>query len=274
MQDSRDLKETRDLLRGYTGHETVYLTSRGNQAIRLALGFAKVRTNRAIVPDQGSWLTHREYPRKLGMDATVLATDNGVIDTARLARAMAPGYSCLIYQNPAGYFASQPSREIYETAQDKCLVIADVTGCIGDSALCNGRHADILVASFGKGKVASAGFGGFVSFRSDPGTLQGFCEPEFTSAQAQVLRNAVARAPKRLAKLYALSEKVKNALREYDICHRDKKGINVVVRTHSEGEMEQIVRYCTKNKYEYTICPRYIRILKSAVSIEIKRCAA
>jgi len=38
-----------------------------------------------------------------------------------------------------------------------------------------------------------------------------------------------------------------------------------------ENEREEIIDYCNKHGYEYTQCPRYIRVLDSAISIEVKR---
>ena len=36
-------------------------------------------------------------------------------------------------------------------------------------------------------------------------------------------------------------------------------------------EKEAITMYCESNGYEFTECPRYIRIIEPAISIEVKR---
>ena len=36
-------------------------------------------------------------------------------------------------------------------------------------------------------------------------------------------------------------------------------------------EKKELIAYCEKNGYEYTECPRYIRVLENAISIEVKR---
>ena len=76
---------------------------------------------------------------------------------------------------------------------------------------------------------------------------------------------------KRLFLLKKLTEKIKKDLGKFDIIHKDKKGINVVVKFKDENEKKKIVDYCRDNDYEYTECPRYIRVNCNAISIEVKR---
>ena len=76
---------------------------------------------------------------------------------------------------------------------------------------------------------------------------------------------------KRLNLLYGKAEKVKSDLKDFNIIHRDKKGINVIVKFDSDKEKEKIINYCKNNNLEYTLCPRYIRVMDKAISIEIKR---
>ena len=40
---------------------------------------------------------------------------------------------------------------------------------------------------------------------------------------------------------------------------------------NNDEEKDKIIKYCKENNYEYTLCPRYIRVNENAVSIEVKR---
>ena len=76
---------------------------------------------------------------------------------------------------------------------------------------------------------------------------------------------------KRLKEFEKISGKIKHELRDYDIIHREKKGINVIVKMHGPEEEAEIIDYCKYRGYDTTLCPRYIRVLDDAISIEIKR---
>jgi hypothetical protein len=177
-------------------------------------------------------------------------------------------HSALLYSNPAGYFAHQPIKEIYEVCNLKCLVIADVTGCIGDPELCDGRYADIMVGSFGRWKPVNLGYGGFISFKRENKEPY---KDRFDDARMDELVNRLSAASSRLKFLYQACGKIKQDLADYDIIHADRKGVNVVVRLHDNNQKKELIEYCERNKYEYTLCPRYIRVLEQAISIEVKR---
>ena len=158
-------KKIKALLKEYTKHDLVELADRGNSAVLAALKCAKkLRQGKHIlVPDQGGWLTFLNYPLKLGFKVKKVKTGYGIIDLTDL-RSKIENASAFIYTNPAGYFAEQPLKEIYEICRNKCLVILDVSGSVGDE-LCDGKYADIVVGSFGKWKPVNLGYGGFISFK-------------------------------------------------------------------------------------------------------------
>ena len=60
-------------------------------------------------------------------------------------------------------------------------------------------------------------------------------------------------------------------LAKYEILHKNSKGINVIVKFNNEKEKQEIIDYCKSNNYEYTLCPKTIRVLDTAISIEVKR---
>ena len=71
--------------------------------------------------------------------------------------------------------------------------------------------------------------------------------------------------------LKKVTNKVKKDLANFEIIHRQLEGINVVVKFNSIDEKKKVIGYCKENEYEYTECPRYIRVLTDAISIEVKR---
>jgi len=69
----------------------------------------------------------------------------------------------------------------------------------------------------------------------------------------------------------SVRKKVINDLKDFKIIHKEKKGINVVVKYHNEREKERVIDYCKSKNLEYVLCPNYIKVNERAVSIEIKR---
>ena len=67
-------------------------------------------------------------------------------------------------------------------------------------------------------------------------------------------------------KLLKLSEKVKKDLDKFEVLHKDKRGVNVVVKFDPK-----IIEYCEKKGYQHVLCPSYIRVNEKAISIELKR---
>jgi len=307
-------EEVFNLLKKYTKHENIELISRGNEAIFAALYCAKkVNSKKAILTvDQGGWFSYLKYPKKLKLEVELVKTDYGVVDLKDLnGRLKGKNYCAFIYSNPAGYFAEQPIKEIYEICKkNDCLVIMDVTGSIG-SALCNGEYVDFIVGSFGKWKPVNLGYGGFltakkkeyfekaeeifnmseIGYRKLP-ALAGRKIPISEHAQKHIpsfssgsvfdttsfdedylpeLSEKLKNVKQRYALFENINKKIKKDLKEFRILHENKGGVNVIVEFSSEKEKDKIIDYCKKNNYQFTICPRYIRVNEEAVSIEVKR---
>jgi hypothetical protein len=227
-----------------------------------------------LIPDQGGWLTYKTFPQILGLKIIEVKTDYGILDLKDLEKKAASG-SVLIFNSLAGYIAPQPLKEISKICRAKgCLLIEDASGSLGIEGLCDGRLSDIIVASFGKWKPANLGYGGFIStntqkfFDIDPELWLTFrFLPEFEAGLLAKLDNLNARREK----LMGECAKLKSELAVFDIIHKDKAGLNVIVKFRSDAEKEKIINHCRKSGYEFTLCPRYIRVMDRAVSIEIKR---
>ncbi len=252
-----------------TGHPFVELVSRGNAAIFYALFIAKkAGKTKVYIPDQGGWFTFKTYPKILGMNVEMIPTDNGIINHIPVA-----DNAVLLYSQPAGYFAEQDMKSIYQQCEGKTMVIADVSGSIG-SEMCDGRYADILVGSFSEWKPINIGYGGFFSVKEKNMIDSGkelFSTNKIHNSLEEELLKKLAILTKKYILFQETVNKVKKDLSSFDIIHRNKEGINVVVAYQSEKEKKELITYCTEQNLQYTVCPRYIRVNKPAISIEIKR---
>lgn len=249
------MQRIKRLISKYTGHGFVYLMDRGNSAIEAAVRCAA--GDSIMIPDQGGWFSYPKIPRRLGLSIIEARTDSGLI--LNLVDS-----DTLLYANPAGYFASQDIAGIRRAFGGR--IILDVSGCLGDKEMCDGKHADFLVGSFGKWKAADAGYGGFISSDRELDVPE-----SFEKARAEEVLEAVKDAPKRLEWLYRKCAKVKEDLSDLRILHRDRKGINVVVSYRDEEEKARIRDYCSREGLDTVQCPNYIKVMRPAISIEVKR---
>src|SRR3989338_513434 len=268
-------EEVLELLRKHTRHEFVALTPKGNASVYAA--FETVRQlsqqNVVLIPDQGGWVTYRQIPRKMKMLAFEYKTDYGVLDAKGLPLHL-QNVNSLIYSNPAGYYADQQSQEIYKECSQRFPVIMEVSGCLG-SETCDGRHADIMIGSFGKWKPISIGTGGFISFKAEE-AYKAFLErkehkePSIEETKLHDLYAKLEAAPSIYKRYYEAVQQIKKDLGNFEVLHPKSQGINVIVKFNTEDEKKLLVQYCEKNKYEYKLCPRYIRVNENALSIEVK----
>ena len=264
-------------LKKLTGHEFVEITTRGNTAISAALSIV-ASGKKVMIPAEGGWLTYKTIPKKLGLEMVEVRCRDAVIDVVDLHAQLELGeIGVLLYQNPAGYFAVQPMREIYDICRKHdCLVVLDVSGGIGTS-LCSGEFADIIVGSFGTWKLVEAKGGGFIS-TSNSVLWERIVEKNVgkleDAEQMEVISAELGKLDERIAMLLAARQKVVDDLVELklDVVHANEQiGFVVVVRFESEYEKDQILEYCRREGWEWTECPRYIRLNQKAISIELKR---
>jgi hypothetical protein len=181
--------------------------------------------------------------------------------------------AALILPSYGGYIVEQPLMEISKMCKkNNILLIEDASGSLSSKKLCNGRFSDIIVASFGKGKIVDNGCGGFISAND-----KAFLGSEVSSLTKPIgidysrLSSKIENAPHRLAMLRKEHDAVKRDLLQFPIIHSEREGINVAVSFKTEQEKMKIIKYCDGKGLSYTLCPRYIRIMEEAVSIEIKR---
>ncbi len=252
-----------EMLQNLTNKKFIFLTESGDHAIFEVLKSLKNKINTVLIQDQGGWLTYKDYSKKEGFDVAELKTDYGIIDLNDL-QANAKDTSVLLVNSLTGYCAQQPMKEIYEICKTKkCLLINDVSGSIGTE---NAKIGNIIIGSFGKDKPINLHYGGFIATDKEE-----TFETTFDEKKIKDLQKELEKLPKRLQMLNETHKKIKNDLSAHEIIHKDKQGINTIVKFNNEKEKQDIINYCTKNNYEWTLCPRYIRVNENAISIEVKR---
>jgi len=256
-------------LKDLTRHNAVRITNRGNASIFIAMAVAKKVNDKPflLIPDQGGWISFRTYPKLLGFDLKEVPTNRGLLNLKALEEG-AKTASALIMTSFAGYFAEQPLEQISEICKkNNCLLIEDATGSIGDKVLCDGNLSDIIVGSFGRWKPVNLGYGGFISVRNKE-LLEQASEPmSLVKVHNNIYDDLLPLLnSKRLEKLLKLQVKVKKELKDVEIFHKDKRGLNVVTEYN-----EKVLDYCNKKGYPYVLCPTYARVNEKAISIELKR---
>ncbi|MBD3312891.1 aminotransferase class I/II-fold pyridoxal phosphate-dependent enzyme [Candidatus Woesearchaeota archaeon] len=264
-------------LKEYTRHDNARLVNCGNAAIFAAIYILKKVNSKPfiLVPDQGGWISFKTYPKIFGFEVKGIKTDKGVIDLKDLEENAKKGAGLFI-TSFAGYYAEQPLKQISEICRKHgCILIEDATGAIGDSSLCNGNYSDIIVGSFGKWKPVNFYEGGFISCNDSDyleKTKEMYSILRFKPDHEKLLQK-LDKAKERLNRFMEISEKIKSDLEKenLNIFHRDKRGLNVIVGFKSDEEKEKIIEYCKKNKYEFLVCPKEIRVNEDAISIEVKR---
>jgi hypothetical protein len=257
------------LLQELTLKKHVFFTDRGNSSILLALKLAKhLGKTHMFIQDQGGWITYEQFAKKLGFNLSFLKTDFGIVNKIDLKKLGSD--SVLLINSMPGYFTLQENmKEIYEQCkQNKIFVINDASGSIGREAA---KHGDLVIGSFGRWKPLAVEYGGFIAFDED---YAAFFKENFTTEIrdfSKELEHKLDLLPMKIKLLTETSHKIKQDLKDFDIIHREGSGPNVIVRFKSDVEKQKIIDYCNSHKYEFTLCPRYIRVMEDAVSIEVNR---
>jgi hypothetical protein len=246
-----------DKLKKLTGCNFVKIVNCGNAAILCALYVVKRFYKKIQIPDQGGWLSYQTFPKIFDLEIEAIKTNSGLITNCDGA---------VLFCNPAGYFAEQDLKLIRKKAK---LMIADVCGSIGKDH----GGADIVVGSFGRWKPVDLGAGGF--FATNNKDYFKCAQEMFPALKIKLDNDLLLQKLNNLEAKYRFydfhNRKIKSDLSHLEIVHKIRKGINVVIKYQNENQREEIIQYCSKNGYEYTTCPRYIRLIDTAISIEVKR---
>jgi hypothetical protein len=269
------LENIKSKLSELIGMEKIILTDRGNSAILESLSIVKQTcpNQRVLIPQEGGWLTYQKYPGRLGLNIQeVMCRNSQIVISDLIEKAGKAG--ALLYSEPGGYFASQQIEQIYNICREnEVLVILDITGSIGRRKdYC--KYADMLLASFGQGKPVNLGYGGVLGIKQfilDELEDYKSAMPRFKADQLAGLLRKFEALDARYEFIDREVQVIKEDLASYEIIEEGTQGLVVLVCFRDGKQKQSIIDYCEKNKYQYTICPRYIRYNKDAVSIEVKR---
>jgi hypothetical protein len=272
MSDVKEIKEKCILLlKKYTGKKHIFFTDRGNSSILLALKLAKEKGKKnAILQNQGGWITYGQYLRKLKIEMNSIETDYGIVDAKSLEKNIGSETLILINSMP-GYHALQKDMDkIEKLCKSKgTFLINDASGSIGRE---EAKFGDIILGSFGEWKPIEVKYGGFIAF--DEPSFEDFFKENFKKEVNEffdLLYPRLVELPENLKKIDEKVAQIKKQLKDFDVLHRESYGLDVIVKFRSEDEKQKIIDFCKVYDYEYTICPRYIRVLDDAISIEVKR---
>ncbi|MBW2981337.1 DegT/DnrJ/EryC1/StrS family aminotransferase [Candidatus Woesearchaeota archaeon] len=263
------MQQILERLRQLTGSKYIQLTERGNNSLLIALTLVKdfLDKEKVLIQDQGGWITYKQYPKKLGLEIIELKTDHGLIDLTDL-EDKADENSILLINSTPGYAVFQDMQKIQEACKRKrCLLINDVSGSIGTDTA---KIGDIIFGSFGRWKPINVEYGGFIATNNDK-YYEEFAASYFEEHKYDELIKKIEELPQRLEKLQEARKKILEDLQSFNIIHKCKKGINVIIKFDDDEVKQRIIDYCKENKLEFTECPRYIRINEPAISIEVKR---
>ncbi|MBD3355021.1 hypothetical protein GF361_03475 [Candidatus Woesearchaeota archaeon] len=262
------MQEILKKLQELTGKKHIQLTERGNKSIKLILDLAnQLEKTTVLIPDQGGWMTYKKYPKKFNLEIKEVKTKQGLLDLKDLEKK-ADKNSILLTCSMPGYFAVDNTKKIKEICGNKnCLFVNDASGSIGTDAA---KTGDLVFASFGKWKPINLKYGGFIATNSDE-FYEKFDASYFEETMYDDLKKKFEELPKRLNEFKKTRKQILDDLQSFEIIHKDKDGINVIVKFDDKEVKQRIIDYCKENKLEYTECPRYIRVNEPALSIEVKR---
>jgi len=250
-------------LEALTGKRKIYFTQRGNASIHSSLKFAKEHGKvRMLIQDQGGWLKYLPIGEELGFHVEKVRTNLGMLSPTLLSDL--DDRSVVLWNSAPGYYAFEGKmQELHELCSKKgATLINDISGSVGNKC---SLHGDILIGSFGRWKPIWLERGGFVASDLElPVEEHEFAQDFFISLQDKLLNLNT-----RVEYLLKQSSMVKQDLKGHNLIKGD--GFNVIVRFNNDQEKHVIISYCESKGLEYTICPREIRVLEQAISIEIKR---
>lgn len=287
MEKIEKMEKCRAEIKCLVNKKKIYFTRRCNKSIELALDASLKGNNMQdcekkviLIQEEGGWITYSKYARKHKLDILKLKMNKGKLIKDHLVKALHQykGNSILIMHSLPGYSYDEKMDEIYVLVKESgATLINDCCGSIGtDSA----KIGDIIVCSFGEDKPLSAGGGGFIAaddFTSSYNSIVSELSNEEKKAAEKIdfqkLDMTISFLQERRSGWKSITEKTKKELmsKGFNVLNIESEGINVLVNFSDEEEKERLINYCKDKGIEYTECPRYIRTLEKALSLEIKR---
>ena len=105
------------ILQKLTSHPFQEIVPRGNAAITSALSILPPGST-VLIPAEGGWIHYMKAPVQLGLNIVEVKCDDAKINLDDLQHKLQTEKpSAFLYQNPGGYFAQQPMKEIYKVCK-------------------------------------------------------------------------------------------------------------------------------------------------------------
>lgn len=274
--DSKDF--CKNFLKNLTNSNHLCFTKRGNESINIAIDIAKDKGyNKLVLPRDGSWIHYPIVGRKKKLEVIYLETSCASINLDELKEKL-DDKSIFLYHSNSGYFKKQDVNSIYDIAKNKkSFLIMDVCGSLGlafyDKNLSNlhsSNNCDLLVSSLRHDKPVDAD-GGFVATNNlEIGKI--LDNYEDYNIDYDYLKDKLLKLEKRIIFLTNITKKHSKSLFDLNVKLLNDNSSLVIIALFSDLKTkERIINYCEMNKLEYEVCPREIRVLCDAISIEIKR---
>lgn len=266
-----DLNKIQENVAALTTKKNNILLESGDHCLREAYRQLSKMYKKIYIPDEGGWLKYRTDPLKYGLEIIEYKTESG----AFLEFEIEPNSILLVNSSP-GYFFIESMKGILEFAKkNNCILLNDASGSIGTD---EATYGDIIVFSTGKDKIINNHYGGFICF--DDVEYMEIIKPSFDEKEIEYLNFHIENVQKRI---YDLREARSELIQSFEndlkmsrfsdhILFKGSKGINFFMRL-DEYEMKEVKKMLAKGwpEYQYTICPRYIRLNENGLSFEIKR---
>lgn len=278
--EDRNKEKCRDFLKHLTHSRHMIFTSRGNTAIDLAIKSAKgLGFSKLLIPRDGSWLHYPIVGKKKDLDVSYIDTVNGMIDVTEVSNKL-DSDTILLFHSNAGYFQKIDVERIYKISREKkSLMVIDCSGALGLGycdksleSLYSSDNCDILVSSLRKNKPVEAD-GGFVATNSERiwNAIKENSDSDFSMDYGFLLER-LSLLERRMRFLVGLTKKYSEDLKKNGLnAINDDNSLVIIIPFDDLKTKESIINYCEINNLEYEICPREIRVLRNAISIEIKR---
>lgn len=287
--------EIKKIIQDLTGKKHIFLTNRCNESLKIVVRLAK-EVQKSIYPNfdlksspkllmqkEGGWLTYPQLALKNKMSPIYINMTFGKLQLSEI-NSENKGDVLVMHSMPGYSFYEDVSLVEKKCIDSDVFLINDCSGSIGtDSA----RYGDVTVCSFGHSKPLDIGVGGFIATDDYSENILNDKTLDFTEKDGltyingsqkkinlSALLDALTVLNKKLNYWKKITKKVKKelAMKGFNVLNADlDSGINVLAGFGDEEEKENLIKYCSEHKLEYTLCPRYIRTNLNAISIEIKR---
>jgi len=168
----------------------------------------------------------------------------------------------LLLNGMASSFAEQPVSLLLDVCKEKnCSIINDVSTSLN---LSSARLGEYSLCSLDKSSFINLGYGAFFASNAELNLAENFDKSKIND-----LNEKLSAMDSRVKYLSWANAKVKVDLNSFEILHRDKRSISILIRFDTLMEKRRLVSYCEKSQLPYEIAPKYLKSNPNLIAIEI-----